>query len=75
MVYPDGVVIVPASWCSSPRIMRKSVDFAVAVPAHEPDALARVDREADTVEEQLFAVGFLYVRDLKHLVSLVIDVL
>jgi hypothetical protein len=38
----------------------------VAVPADKSDALARIDRKADAVEEQLLAIGFFYVRDLEH---------
>ena len=43
--------------------------FAVAVPAHEPHALAGVYGEADAVKKRLLAVGFFDVRDLKHFFS------
>ena len=44
--------------------------FAVAVPADQPDPLARIDGKADAVEQELLAVGFFDVRDLEHSSSL-----
>ncbi len=44
--------------------------LAVAVPAHESHALARVYRKADAVEQHLLAERFFDIRGLEHLCAL-----